>query len=108
MEANLIPSQQSSSKKVIFAIIAIFGLVALIAGTFTINQASIAQSSLLTRESIHPSIAKDLFEHWKLRFAVTYETPEIEAAKFETFITNYVWTMNWNADPTSTSSVGLN
>jgi len=54
----------------------------------------------MTKEMLHPQIAKDLFEHWKLRFGVTYETPELEAVKLNTFVDNYVWIMNWNADPT--------
>jgi len=43
-----------------------------------------------------------------LTYNKAYATAEEEAHKFQTFSDNYYFVMAWNADPTSTSSVGLN
>jgi len=37
-----------------------------------------------------------------------YATTEEEAHKFKNFQDNYVFVSTWNADPTQTSTVGLN
>jgi len=37
-----------------------------------------------------------------------YATAEEEAHRFAMFTDNYYFVMNWNADPTQTSTVGLN
>jgi hypothetical protein len=50
----------------------------------------------------------DLFNHWKLVHGKVYASETEEAHRFLTFQNNYIFIVNWNADVTQTSSVGLN
>jgi len=50
----------------------------------------------------------DLFATWKLAYGKTYATAEEESHKFQTFQDNYAFIKMWNADPSQTSTVGLN
>jgi len=81
-------------------------LVATIAliGTF----AAISFTSTPSRNLQSEAHLEELFEHWKLSFGKMYASAEEEAHKFAMFKDNYMFVMNWNADPSQTSSVGLN
>jgi hypothetical protein len=45
----------------------------------------------------------DLFTHWKLVHGKNYASEAEETRRFATFQDNYLFILNWNADPTATS-----
>jgi len=53
-------------------------------------------------------MVQDLWSHWKLTYNKVYANDAEESHKFSTFKDNYLYILNWNADPTQTSTVGLN
>jgi len=83
----------------IVATIALVGVFAAIFGTI-----STAQHRVLQEENQ----IQELFTQWMLTYSKVYGTAEEEAHKFATFKANYDFVNQWNADPTQTSSVGLN
>jgi len=50
----------------------------------------------------------DLFSHWMITFGKTYASESEQAVHFQIFQDNYMFILNWNADPTATSQVELN
>jgi hypothetical protein len=82
----------------ILASIALIGMIGAFIGTQSTRNLTVTADSSIT----------DLWAHWKQSYGKVYASAEEEAHRLATFTDNYNFVMNWNADPTQTSSVGLN
>jgi len=69
-------------------------------GVFTFNQRNLSATA--------DSSLEDLWSAWKATYGKMYASQEEEAHKFAMFTENYKFVTAWMADPTQTSSVGLN
>jgi len=95
------PKPQSKKGVYIVAAIALLGAIAGVAAAYQYNTDSttlISSANLLS----------DLFSQWKLAHDKSYASVEEEAHKFQVFQDNYLFIVNWNADKTHRSTVGLN
>jgi len=63
---------------------------------------------LITQADIPAQALTDLWNHWKLAYGKLYASEALEAQRFAAFSANYLFILNWNADKTQTSEVGLN
>jgi len=84
----------------IVASFALIGVLAAFVGTFH----AVSQRNLMATAD---SSIEDLWSAWKAQYGKLY-TVEEESHKFGVFTENYNFVQMWNADPTQTSSVGLN
>jgi C1A family cysteine protease len=82
----------------IVASIAVIALIGAFVGQST-------QRNLMAQSD---SSVQDLWAHWKAQYGKAYATAEEEAHKFAVFTDNFNFVTQWNADPSQTSSVGLN
>jgi len=89
-------------------VVAAIAVLGAIAGVIALTQNNNLQTSLFQASDLHETTMMDLFNHWKLTYGKVYMSEAQEAAKFQTFKDNYLFIVNWNADPTATSEVGLN
>jgi len=87
---------------IVIATIAVLGVIASFQFYSTKNQTTIVAAD------VTDEVLGSLFEHWKLAHGKIYENPELEEKKLKTFMDNYVFVVNWNADKTHTSQVELN
>jgi len=99
------PKPQSRKGAYIIAAIALLGAIA---GVVAAYQYQSASTNLLASTDLHSTLLSDLFSQWKLTYQKSYSTVEEEAHRFQTFQDNYNFIVNWNADETKTSTVGLN
>jgi C1A family cysteine protease len=102
----LLSSPKPTSRKGAY-IVAAIAVLGAIAGVVAAYQYQGAATTLYTQADINTQALSDLFEQWKLAHGKTY-TGEEHAHRFATFQDNYLFIVNWNADPTQTSTVGLN
>jgi KDEL-tailed cysteine endopeptidase len=104
----LISTPKPTSRKgaYILAAIAVLGAIA---GVVAAAQYHTAATKLAwTASDLNAQATKDLFEQWKLAHGKVYSNAAEESHRFQTFQDNYLFIINWNADPTQTSQVGLN
>jgi len=86
----------------VVATIAVLGAIAGVIAAVQYNQ------NVATLQAVDNQVMNDLFSHWKLANGKVYASEQEEAVKFTTFKNNYLFILNWNADLTQTSQVGLN
>jgi len=91
----------------IVATIAVLGAIAGVIAAVSFN-GQVQQNALFTQSDIPAQALTDLFNHWKLAYGKLYESEALEAQRFAAFSANYLYILNWNADKTQTSEVGLN
>jgi len=89
----------------VVAAIAVLGAIAGVIAAVQYNQNA---SALYTEADLNAQAMRDLFNHWTLVYGKIYQSQAEEEHRFATFQDNYLFILNWNADPTSTSTVGLN
>jgi len=89
----------------VVAAIAVLGAIAGVIAAVQYNQNTV---SLFTEADLNGQTMMDLWNHWKLVYNKVYASETEETHRFTTFKNNYLFIMNWNADPTATSEVGLN
>jgi len=100
------PKPTSRKGAYIVAAIAVLGAIAGVVAAAQYN--GNLNSTLISTGDLNVQTMTDLFTQWKLAHGKTYATAEEEAHRFATFQDNYVFIVNWNADSTQTSTVGLN
>jgi len=89
-------------------VIATIAFVGVLAGVFAAFQYNSATTTLFSESDLNTQAMQDLWSHWKMAYGKSYATEALEATKFATFSANYLFILNWNADPTVTSWVGIN
>jgi C1A family cysteine protease len=99
---TLLSTPKPTSRKGAY-IVAAIAVLGAIAGVVAAYQTASAPTTLIS----NTQAITDLFEQWKLAHGKTY-TGEEHAQRFRTFTDNYNFIVNWNANPTQTSTVGLN
>jgi C1A family cysteine protease len=104
---SLLVTPKPQSKKVAYIISAIV-LVAAVTGVLAAYRHQSVATNLVASPSLESTLLSDLFSQWKLTYQKSYSTEEEEAHRFQTFQDNYAFIVNWNADTTQTSKVGLN
>jgi len=87
--------------KLTIAVIALVGVVALVATFSSVTQRNLAPAS-------DSNSLQELWSAWKSQYGKLYATQGEEAHHFASFSANYDFVTAWNADPTQTSTVGLN
>jgi len=104
---QLLPEPKPVSRKgaYIVAAIAVLGAIAGVVAAYQYSDAM--NTTLYTSSNLNAQAMSDLFEQWKLAHGKTYTGAE-HAHRFESFQNNYLFIVNWNADTTQTSTVGLN
>jgi len=111
MQATLLESSpRIASRKTLYALVAAFAVIGVCVGAFAVIQAKPVENTqlLFTAGDLNPTAMYDLYTYWKLRYNKLYSSEEEDQAKFQTFQNNYLFILNFNADPTQTSTVGLN
>jgi len=99
------PRPVSRKGAYIVAAIALLGAISGVVAAYQYN--GNMNTTLYTSKDLNTQAMSDLFEQWKLAHGKTY-TGEEHVHRFESFQNNYLFIVNWNADPTQTSTVGLN
>jgi len=99
------PKPVSRKGAYIVAAIAVLGAIA---GVVAAVQYHGTYTTLMASSEFNNSLMTDLFAQWKLAYGKSYSSATEEAHKFATFKDNYIFIVNWNSDPTQTSTVGLN
>jgi len=111
MQATLLESSpRVASRKVLYALVAAFAVIGVCVGAFAAMQAKPVENSQLiyTASDLNPTAMYDLYTYWKLQYNKLYSSEAEDQARFQTFQNNYLFILNFNADPTQTSTVGLN
>jgi C1A family cysteine protease len=99
----LLSTPKPTSRKGAY-IVAAIAVIGAIAGVVAATQTQATATTLFARNS---QTMIDLFEQWKLAHGKVYIGEEHDH-RFAVFQDNYNFIVNWNADPTQTSTVGLN
>jgi C1A family cysteine protease len=89
--------------KAIFAFIAVVGTVALSFYGFMAAQPQSTVSSI----AIDQTLLKDLWRTWKAAHGRSYSTESEDTQRFETFVSNYQYILEWNAQ-NNTAVLALN